>query len=77
MVANFAVGDKVRIRGEKGFENKTGLIIKNLDKERIPKGVRKLGEGFKTEEGRQQWLVKLDVTQEEVTVLEENLEKLT
>ena len=78
MATSFAINDKIRvIGGEKEYIGKTGVIIKDGDKQRIPAGFRKLGEGFKTEEGQQQWVIMLDNKHETKVILEDNLEKIS
>ena len=76
-MADFKIGDKVKlVRMPDEYNGKTGVIIKDGSKQGIPTFSRKLGEGFKTEEGQQQWIVMLDDTNEPIVVPDINLEKI-
>ncbi len=79
-MADFKIGDKVKLvkmttRLNK-YNEKIGKIIKDGGKQRIPTGFRKLGKGFTTEEGQQQWLIELDDPKKTIVLPEINLEKI-
>ena len=75
-MADFKIGDKVRITGYLDeYDGKIGRIDRDAGKQ-IPTFSRKLGEGFKTEEGQQQWVVMFDDTNEPLVIPEVNLEKI-
>ena len=71
MGIKFAVGDKVRILKDNSLVGKTGVIIKDGGKLNL--GYRKLGEN-KYNTFLQQWVIKLDDTGDEVSLLEGSLE---
>lgn len=76
-MADFKIGDKVKIIGFLDeYNGKTGMIIKDAGKRPLP-SFRKPYEGFKGEGEQQYWLVNLEDTNEPIEVPEVNLEKLS